>query len=410
MSSKFSHRVSLALNLVLAVIAVVLIFPSSDPAPAASATASNETPLAIKPVYQHQGPHFSEAASPSDQRRWLVDELRGMGVPNKVLARIVQADLDARWNQRAAEVTLKCRGDSGTMAALQLEIDMSRDADMRAALGDAGFKQWDQDNMLREANQGKIQLSATETDTAYDLWKKMEQRELDLKQAQVEGRMDSADVEEAHSQAYAEYTQKLKALLGDERYAKSQQVDDGSAAAGLRQDFAKAEPSDVQFQQLLQTQQQWNERRAELDKQFQNDPGSTEYANQIKALDGARDAQYQSVLGTNVFGALQKDQDPGYAQMKKFESLWGLDDSSVDSVYSTLKYYEKGVSDYQSQAHALQAQGQPVDWNAINKNLQQFTQQTQQSLQNYLGQDRYNRLQQNGVFQFNQNQFSYNKH
>lgn len=406
--NKFSHKVSLALNIVLAISAAALVWHKSPPETGAARVDSAPPPDETRVVRQPKSPRFTEGASPADQRRWLIDQLRAMGMPNKILARIAQADIDACWTKYAAGLTLKCHGDPDTMAALQLDIDKSMDADMRAALGEEGFKQWDHENMLREANQGKAQLTASETDAAYDLWKKMQQRELELKEAGVKGEMDQADISDAHDKAYAEFNQQLKSLLGDERYAKSQQTDDESAAAGLRQDFAKANPSDAQFQQLLQTQQQWNERRAELDKQFQDNQSSSDYAEQIKALDGARDTEYQSVLGTNVFSALQKEQDPGYTQMKKYEDIWGLDDNSIDSVYGTMKYYAKSVADYESQAHALEAQGQSVDWNALNKNLQLFAQQTQQSLQNYLGQDRFNRLRQNGVLQFSQNQFSYN--
>jgi hypothetical protein len=409
MNSQFGHRVSLGLNVILAVIALGLALhgPKSVPAPAPlePATPVNE---ARHTQVISKSPGFMAEAPRSDQRRWLVDELRAMGVPNKILARIVQQDIDANWTKYAGELTLKCHGDADTMAALQLQIDASMDSDMRAALGEEGFKQWDHDNLLRETDPGKVQLSAAETDAAYDLWKKLQQRELEFKKARADGKMDEAEITDAHDKAYSEFNQQMKALLGDDRYAKSQQTDDATAAANLRQDFAKANPTDSQFQQLLQTQQQWNDRRAELDKQFQNDTSSATYTEQIKALDAARDAQYQSVLGTNVLTAIQKEQDPGYLRMKKYESIWGLDDSSIDSIYSTLKYYDKSMSDYQTQAHALEANGQTVDWNAVNKNLQQFSQQVQQSLQNYLGQDRFSRLQQNGVLQFNQNQFSYN--
>jgi hypothetical protein len=71
-------------------------------------------------------------------------------------------------------------------------------------------------------------------------------------------------------------------------------------------------------------------------------------------------------------------------------------------VYGTIKYYEKSVQDYQAQARALESQGQSVDWDAAKKNLQQFAQQTQQSLQTYLGPDSFDKMQRNGVFQFNQ--------
>jgi uncharacterized protein YpuA (DUF1002 family) len=88
--------------------------------------------------------------------------------------------------------------------------------------------------------------------------------------------------------------------------------------------------------------------------------------------------------------------------MKKYENIWGLNDSKIDHVYGSLKYYEKSVQEYQAQARALEAQGQSVDWDAVNGNLQQFAQQTRQALQNYLGQNSFDKLQRNGVVQFNQ--------
>jgi len=145
-----------------------------------------------------------------------------------------------------------------------------------------------------------------------------------------------------------------------------------------------------------------NESRSKLDQQFQDDPTNPAYADQIKALDEARDQEYQRVLGSNAFGTLQKAQDDGYSKMKKYENIWGLDDNKVDNVYDAIKYYEKTVQDYQARASALDAQDQSVDWDAVNKNLQQFKEQTQQSLQNYLGQDSFNKMQRNGVFQFNE--------
>jgi len=231
------------------------------------------------------------------------------------------------------------------------------------------------------------------------LWKKVQQRELELRQLKLKGEIDEAGVAEAFDKSLAEYSQQMKSLLGDERYAKSQQIDGDAAAAGLRQELAKANPSDSQFQSLLQTQQQWNEQRAALDKQFPDGQSSAAYADQLKALNAARDQEYRRVLGDNAFDAMQKSQDPGYAQMKRYETLWGLDDKSIDSVYGTLKYYQKSAEDYQAQARALETRGQTVDWAGVSRNLEQFAQQTEQSLQNYLGPDRYNRMAQNGAFQ-----------
>lgn len=402
MTREFRHQASLLLNLVLVVLVVVLVLrkPVSTIAPNAAvnpAPTTNEAPVLVtQPKRESKAPNYSEIASSSDRRRWLVDQLRAAGVPNDVLARVVMSDLEDAWQKRFEQF----RGNADGMAALQQEQERDEEAQMRAALGEEGFRQWDQGKMLKEANLGNIALTAGETNAVYDLKKKLQQRHWDLEQARLKGEMDDAQVNDAYNKAYADFNQQMKTLLGDDRYAKSQSTDEGTASANLRQDLAKANPSDSQFQDLLKAQQQWNDRRAVLDQQFQNDPGSADYATQVKALDDARDQEYQRVLGTNVFDALQKDQDGGYAKMKKYQSLWGLDDSKVDYVYDALKYYDKNVQDYQARAHALEAQGQNVDWDAVNRNLQQFTQQTQQALQNYLGQDTFGKMQRNAVFQF----------
>jgi hypothetical protein len=344
-------------------------------------------------------PEYPEFASASNKRRWLVDQLRAMGVPNKVLARIALADLDKQWSAHAAEVSKRCYGDHDTLVALQLENDMSLDAEMRVALGSEGFEQWDRENMLREADQGKDRLSDSEANATYELWKKLRQRGLELKQAMLKGEMDNADANDAYDTAVAEFKRQMSALLGEARYAKSQGLDDGTAAAGLRQDFARANPTDSQFQELLKAQQQWNNQRAALDTHFQDDPSSATYADQIEALNAARDQEYRRVLGTNTFNTLEKEQDPGYSQMKRYQSLWGLDDNEIDSVYGAIKYYQKNAADYQARARASEAQGQSVDWDAVNKNLQQFTDQISLALQNYLGRDRLDKMLRNGVFQ-----------
>jgi len=401
MSRKFRNPASLILNVVLAVTVVVLALHKSTRAPLSSARGdgpgkmTNETPVFTN---QPKLPQYTNIASASDRRRWLVDQLRAAGVPNNVLARVVLSDLEEGWQRRFEE----CHGDADTMAALQQEHDRDEEAEMRAALGDEGFKSWDQENLLREANIGKIQFTDSETNALYDLKKKLQQRIRDLEQARLNGEMDDAEINDASDKAYSEFNQQMKALLGDERYAKSQGLDDGTAAANLRQDLAKVNPSDSQFPELLKAQQQWNDARSGLDKQFQDDPSSADYAEQIKALDEARDQEYQRVLGTNVFDTLQKAQDDGYSKMKKYENIWGLDDNKIDNVYGSIKYYEKSVQDYQDQASALEAQGQSVDWDAVNKNLQQFKEQTQQALQNSLGQDCFNKMQRNGVFQFDE--------
>lgn len=400
MSREIRHQASLVLNVVLVVAVLALVPHKSAERRAAPSvpevgpkTMTHETPVVVN---QPKLPQYADMASESDRLRWLIHQLREAGVPNNVLARVAQSDLDESWQKRFED----CHGNADTMSALHLEQEKDTESEMRAALGEDGFKLWDQGNMLREANIGKIQLSASETNAIYELKKKLQKRVRDLEQAKLKGEMDDADFNDAQAKAYSEFTEQMKALLGDERYAASQGLDEGTAATNLRQDLAKVNPTDSQFQGLLKAQQQWNEHRSDLDKQFQDDPSSADYADQVKALDEARDQEYQRVLGTNVFDSLQKQQDVDYSKMKKYEDIWGLDDTKIDAVYASLKYYQKSMDDYQAQARALEAQGQSVDWDAVNNNLQQFSEQTQQALQNYLGQDSFNKMQRNGLFHF----------
>jgi hypothetical protein len=399
-----TFQVSLGLNVVLALTAVLLVLHKSQPVPAPSARETPEKIATEAPVYtaQSKPPQYTDIASPPDRRRWLVDQLRAAGVPNNVLARVVLSDLEEQWTKRFEEAGEKGHMDADAMSAMQLEHDRSEDADMRAALGEEGFRLWDQEKQLKEVNCGHLNFTASESDALYDLKKKLQQRQRDLVQAKLDGDMGEADANAASDKAYDEFNQQMKSLLGDERYAKSQGLDQGTAATNLMFDLARADPSDSQFQALLKAQQDFNQRRSEIDKKFQDDPSSPDYADQLRALDTAHDQEYQRVLGTNVFDTLQKSQDVGYTAMKKCETIWGLDDNKIDYVYGSLRYYEKSVEDYQSQARALQAQGQNVDWDAVKKNLQQFAQQTQQSLQSYLGQDSFDKMQRNGIFQFNQ--------
>jgi hypothetical protein len=408
MNGEFRHRASLLLNVVLVVIVGVLALYEVARASVPSAievrseiTTNEATPQKMpnpKPLSVHPPklPLYAGIASAPDRRRWMIDQLRAMGVPNDTLALVAGVDFEVEWDRRFEA----CGVDRDKLAAVQLDMDMSKDAEMRAALGEAGFKQWDQKHMLWEAMSTAAAVTPSETDAIYALKKTLEQRKLEFEQARVKGTMDEAQINDAQDKAYSEYDQQLKAVLGESRYAKSQQLDDDFAAGNLKYTLAKAgvTPSDSQFQELSKAEQQWNQSQMKLDA------SSPDYAAQMKALNDARDQEYRQVLGGDTFDALQKQEDPGYSQMKKYETVWGLDDSKVDYVYNTMKNYEQSVRDYQGQMGALQAQGQKVDWDGVNKHLQQLTDQTGQTLQTYLGQYSFNRLQRNHLFLFNASQ------
>jgi hypothetical protein len=215
---------------------------------------------------------YTAGASASDRRQWVA-QLRAAGVPNKVLARVVLADGEERRQKRLDECQEKfARGevDADEFGALDQEREQEQEADLRAALGDEGCKSWDQENVLREINLSKVQLTGTETNALYELRKNLQQRIRDLEEARRKGKTDLADFTEEQDKAQAEFDQKSKALLGDERYAITQGVDDGSGE--LRREVAKLNPSDSQFQDLLKAQRQWTDQQAALVQKIQQDP------------------------------------------------------------------------------------------------------------------------------------------
>jgi hypothetical protein len=410
MSGNFRNQASIALNILLAIIIIALVadklgrastppIANSDAGKTAAMVDSGKKTIEVSAFVEPlKFLQYADFNSPSDRRRTIIDQLRAMGAPNDFLALVAKVDFEAQWDSRFDE----CKGDMDKLAAVQLAMNMNKDAEMRAALGEAGFRQWDQKTVLWEAMSTSVETTTSEAAAIYGLKKKLQQTQYDLEKARLNGTMDDAQINAASDKAYAEYFQQMKGLLGDDRYKKSQQLDDDFVAGNLRAQLAQVNPNDSQFQELFKAEQELNNSRLELDHQFESDPSSKEYQAQLKALNEARDQAYQHVLGSNAFYALQQQQDPGYTQMKKYADLWGLDDSKINYVYETLKNYEKSLQEYQAQLVVLQIQGQGVDLDTVRSHLQQVTDKTQQALQNYLGQEGFNKLQRNRVFQFNQ--------
>jgi hypothetical protein len=246
----------------------------------------------------------------------------------------------------------------------------------------------------------KVDVTGPEAETLYGLKKKLQQRMLELDKARLDGTMDDAEINDAIDGAYTEFNQQMRDVLGAERYAKSQQIDEAFVADNFRHQLAKANPTDAQFRELFEVETRWNRARMDVENQFQNNTFSPDYIEKLKALDAAHDREFERILGADTFNSLRKQQDPAYAQMKKYESLWGLNDEKIDHVYSAMKQYHKDVEDYQVQILALQARGENIDSEEVNKKLRLSANQTQQTLKNYLGEDSFDRLQRNRVLRW----------
>ena len=398
MSKRSRYPLSLLLNgvLILAVGMLALYRTAGETGPAAGSIRSATTSLPPVSVRRPEPPRYTGISSGSERRRTIIDRLRAKGVPDEILARVALVDFEAQWDERFDA----CKGDMAKAAAVQLAMQKSKDAEMTAALGEESFRKWDQAYMLWEAMSTPVAVNAVETEAIYGLKKTLQRRNLELEEARLNGTLAEAEISKGYDQAYSDYYRQLNALLGDERYAKSQQLDDAFTGDNLRYRLAAARPGEAQFQELFKMEKESEKVRLELDHRFQNNPTAPEYLAQIKDLNDAKNRDYQRVLGAEAVALLQKLQDPAYSQMKKYQKLWGLDGEKIDYIYDTMKTYEESVEVYKGDILARQKSGQSIDWEAVNRNLGQFAEQTRQTLRSRLGQASFDKLQGNRVLKF----------
>jgi chromosome segregation ATPase len=225
-----------------------------------------------------------------------------------------------------------------------------------------------------------------------------------LDAARLKGDIDQEEYGKACTAAQQGNDEKLKELFGIDRLATMQ----SSASQPdnvLEHALHKLNASNDQISSVLKLEQNYAVQRTDLERQMQNNSGNpASLQEKLQALDASRDLQYQTVLGADASGSLQKEKDYRYQAMKQHADAWDLNDSQIDYVYQDIQSYQKKVDDYQRRARAMEVSGETVDWDAVNQILIQFSLQNKQTLEDYLGVDQFNKLQKNYLLPFSQPQ------
>jgi len=379
---------SLAANLILA---VGLLSSRVHPVPS----------MTVAPVVtlSKPGPAPSRTVVPvsagGDWHSWI-GPLRAAGVPARVLAGLVASDFESRWDDRQRELQRRYEKgdiDSDALAQAAADHDAEREKELRLVLGDEGFRQWDQEQMFRDLNVAGLDLSGTESGALYQLRKDMLAQRKQWEDAARRGDIDEAELAGQLASVQAQYDQKAKELLGDSRYTAMNTSPDPTVAE-LKRQVKGMNVSDDQMTALLQAQEEWNRQRARL---TDDAPG---YDDDMQALDRTRDAAFQKILGADGYAAYQKQQDAAYQTLKRYANAWQLAPGDVDYLYGAIRDYNRNVQGYRDRAKAMEAQGQAVDWDGVQKNIDVFSRQTEESLGFYLGTDRLSKMKQNDVFNF----------
>ncbi len=377
------YKILLAVSLTLNVILIgALFFPAQresapgDLPPAESLSSARQPRITSEPEQIQKSAKAGPSRSltgPAWQQS--LQQLRDAGVPHNVLAGLVVSDFEIRWQKQLREFEQRYQAgavDDNERARFEARRDDEQEKELRAALGEEGFRQWDKDNTLRDLDLVRLQLSSSETDALYQLRKDRARNDRTLAEALRNGEIDEADYQEQQSAAQKEYDQQFKMLLGEERYEALQNSEEGMAGA-LRQKVKNLHPVDSQFEGMLEAERKWNQQRAELARRAQETPDLRKvYEERLRALDAARDQEYQRVLGTNDFDQLQKNQDRRYQLLQRHANAWSLSESDIDYIYSSVQHYQE-------------------------KN-QHSRDQIEQSLISYLGPERFERLKKNALF------------
>lgn len=380
MKHKLWLAMSLTLNVVL--VGVFLFAPERESAtrdlPPAAPPSSLRQPRVISEPEQIP---TSAKATPSRTVTapvWQqsLPQLRDAGVPHDVLAGLVIADFEIRWQKQLREFEHRYQAgavDDDERARFEARREDEQEQALRAALGDDGFRQWDKDFSLRDLDLVKLQLSSSETDALYQLRKDRALKDRMLAEALRNGAIDEASYNEQQAAAQQEYDQQFKLLLGDERYEDLQNLEEGMEGA-LRQKVKDLNPvHDSQLEVMVEAERKWNQQRAELDRRAKETPDQHKaYEEQAQALDAARDQEYKRVLDTNDFDQLQRSQDSRYQLLKRHANTWSLSETDIDYIYSSVQHY------HEKNPHARN--------------------QIEQSLISYLGQERFDRLKNNDLF------------
>jgi hypothetical protein len=274
----------------------------------------------------------------------LVEQLRAAGVSDETLAGFVQAEFMRQWLAIAREMQRKTnRGDidQGELQRFYADIQSNQNEAIKALLGDEAYSRWERQNALQKEYE------------------------------QQTGSVGSAESRRNNDWSYVTFRRQLKDL----------------------------NLSDTQVDALYTATQQYNQKLQEL--ALQNQSGKLQpqdYTQQVAALSSEREQEMQRILGVDGYAQYQKVTDSRYQQLKQYAIAWQLSPADIEHVYQSVTQAIQAADDYRKQAQTA-GQGQPVNWQDIQKTADDYKHQAEDELRQYLGEDRFNKLKRAGVIQ-----------
>lgn len=346
------------------------------------------------------GPSTAGDETGAEWPKWIAG-VRALGVSNALLASLVQADFAQRWERRSRALELhRAAGeiDEEELARELGDHDEEQARELRAALGEPGFVAWEKDQVLRAFSAANPPLTEAEGEQLYRLQKETESKRRALTAAHARGDIDAVALDTAFGALEGTHASEVKSILGESRVGNADLVDD-STRGTLRRQFKPLNVPADQIEKLADLDQA----RAVLEKgldQSSDAAGQSDRGREAErlALTEARDRAFERIIGPEAFQAWQRLTDPRWEALRKFAPAWNLSDADAGRVYALLQQRDATARERQLQALAAQPSSGGPDWPAVQRELETQARSTADSLRQLLGPDRFQRMEQNGVF------------
>jgi hypothetical protein len=315
-----------------------------------------------------------------------VAALRKAGVSDMMMAEFIAAQAAVQRKERQRDLMAKIARGEADPNTVYVGANVERDQMIRSLLGDEAFQQWDKQNYVDRVV--ALRLSPEEYDAWYMAQKEQEARTLEISQRHMAGEVDVSENSAQLRALVDEADRRMKELLGPERYAQYKAGMYGGAGNSARWYLRDLKLGDSQFDALAQADASFAQKNAELMERQRTGFRTGDYFKEVQAIQAARDAEYERVLGPQGMAEWQKQQDSQYKQMIKYATAWQLSKADADFVYEAQRQYRQAVQD---------AAKNPAGYAARAEELRTLGEQAAQNVQNYLGADRYAKLKKAGA-------------
>ena len=393
-------KVSIAANVMLAVATGVLWWRAQAPEPSVVSPMVQTKRLKDEAIegWARNGTVQRGANGPKLNPD-AVAQLEQVGFSRAVVVSALLEDFHRRWDQRTAEMEKRYaprQVPEREYVELARQREVERVRELKAALGEEGYRAWDQERTLHAVNPSGLPLTPDEAERAYRLQKEFEQQHRELQMAVEDGVADGADAATLQARAQTALEQELERLFGKQRLDRMRGITD--PIADVQWKFADLNPTPAQAHAVVAADENYRTREAELANRLARQPAdAASLTAELKALNEAREEELRRIFGEQGYEAAVREGDPTFKTLQQFAGAWGLKEDDVRLVHDALRAMQQEVERTRSAAALRQAAGQRVDWREVDAAIEQARQQGEAGLQDLIGGERAGRLKQNGL-------------